>query len=140
MTSSGGGSAAGGSTTTGAADAGSDSGNSGGAKGACCTAHAGNGCSDPAIEKCVCSMAGGQYCCTNGWSDACVALVGGLGCGVCKGSCCADNASPGCTDKAIETCVCKKNMECCTTAWDGFCATLVESTAGGPACGTCPAK
>jgi hypothetical protein len=59
---------------------------------------------------------------------------------VCKGSCCADNAAPGCTDQTVETCVCKKDTDCCSKAWDGFCAALVESTAGGPACGTCPAQ
>jgi hypothetical protein len=82
-------------------------------------------------------MAGGKYCCENGWNDACVALVGGFGCGTCKGSCCADNAGPGCNDAKIEKCVCAKNADCCTTAWDGFCAVLVESTAAGPACGSC---
>ena len=65
-------------------------------------------------------------------------VVGGLGCGTCKGSCCSANAGPGCTDMKLQTCVCNKNADCCSAAWDDFCVELVSSSAGGPVCGSCP--
>jgi hypothetical protein len=102
----------------------------------CCAAHGSVGCSDPAIEKCVCAQ--DPRCCSEKWDDVCVALVGGLGCGSCKADCCTASSVPGCLEPAVEACVCAKSPDCCNVAWDDFCVLLVASTAGGGACGACP--
>jgi hypothetical protein len=62
---------------------------------------------------------------------------GGCGCsgggGSTEGSCCGDNATPGCIDDLVEACVCAADSYCCTTAWDAQCAAEVDSFG----CGTC---
>ncbi len=90
--SSGGGSAEG---SSGVADSGSSSGgstgpldtsgsgsDSGGVDvGDCCEAHATGGCTNEAIQDCVCAQ--DEPCCAAMWDDICVEEVDSLGCGVC---------------------------------------------------------
>ncbi len=47
--------------------------------------------------------------------------------------CCAPDWAPGCTDLAVQACVCAADSYCCTTAWDGLCVNEVTSLG----CGTC---
>ncbi|MCK4660947.1 MAG: hypothetical protein KAV82_15610, partial [Phycisphaerae bacterium] len=48
----------------------------------CCETGHGAGCSDPAIEDCVCQS--DRYCCETEWDDTCVDEVTSLGCGTCE--------------------------------------------------------
>ncbi|MCK4658494.1 MAG: hypothetical protein KAV82_03140 [Phycisphaerae bacterium] len=48
----------------------------------CCETGSGPGCSDPAIEDCVCQI--DRYCCLTLWDEICVDEVLSLGCGTCE--------------------------------------------------------
>ena len=102
----------------------------------CCDVSMVAGCSDPAVQSCVCAE--DTYCCDSAWDDICVGEVDSLGCGTCGGlplgSCCDAGTTPGCSDPAVEGCVCASDSFCCDTAWDGGCVFLV----GDLGCGTCP--
>ena len=52
-----------------------------------------------------------------------------------KGGCCDVNATPGCTDAGIESCVCAQDDYCCNEEWDDVCVGVVDSAG----CGTCGA-
>jgi hypothetical protein len=56
-------------------------GTGGGGGGACCVTSASPGCSDAAVQACVC--ASDSFCCSSSWDSACVDEVVSLGCGVC---------------------------------------------------------
>ncbi len=134
-----GGGGTGGSGGTGGAAGESGSGGTGGhvhvGTEACCVEHASPGCSDPAVEECVCAL--NALCCAEEWNDACVALARAdnelAHCGNCKGSCCESKTTPGCDDPQVEACVCEGSAECCTTAWDSLCVSVLELT---ELCGT----
>ena len=49
-------------------------------------------------------------------------------------NCCVNAAGKGCSDTAIESCVCSVDDYCCNTRWDGVCVTAVTGTCGA-ACG-----
>jgi len=49
--------------------------------GNCCASHAGAGCTNPAIEACVCAQ--DSFCCDNTWDGTCAGEVESLGCGMC---------------------------------------------------------
>jgi hypothetical protein len=50
-----------------------------------------------------------------------------------KGACCSANDTPGCSDSAIEACVCAKDASCCSTSWNALCVAEV----GTNSCGSC---
>ncbi|MBM4353519.1 MAG: hypothetical protein FJ109_06930 [Deltaproteobacteria bacterium] len=95
----------------------------------CCVAHAGKGCKDPAVAKCVCDK--DPFCCNNNWDGLCAAAADT--CGSCNGSCCSIHGNPGCDDETIEACVCKTDGFCCSNSWDGLCVAEVTSLS----CGIC---
>jgi len=47
----------------------------------CCTANMGAGCLELDVQDCVCAV--DPYCCAQAWDQACVDMVGELGCGAC---------------------------------------------------------
>lgn len=104
----------------------------------CCTAQDTPGCTDSAIEACVCAQ--DAWCCSNKWDSVCVGKVGSTLCapacnpGNTKGPCCEDNGTPGCEISGVETCVCNEDPFCCSDEWDDVCVGLI-ATHG---CGTCP--
>ena len=116
-----------------------------GPKGGCCEVNATPGCTDAAVESCVCGA--DAYCCDTEWDDVCVGLVDSESCGMCggapgddddddaapAGTCCTAVDTPGCSDQAIESCVCENDAFCCDFAWDEFCVEIVEAES----CGTC---
>lgn len=59
----------------------SKAGSVGAADEACCSAHAGSGCGDPAVSACV---GGFDSSCNVAWDDVCAQEVELLGCGVCS--------------------------------------------------------
>jgi hypothetical protein len=91
----------------------------GGPQGSCCATHATSGCSDPAIQSCVCGLL--ADCCTNGWDDVCVQLVAEEHCAT-----------------GVRDCVCTtwQQSSCCDTAWTDECRIVAEQKCGAPA--TCP--
>ncbi len=103
----------------------------------CCT-QGGPGCSDPAVEACVCAADG--FCCDMEWDDVCVGKVGSLLCAeACipddaDGPCCSPHAGSGCEVNAVEMCVCNADPVCCETEWDDFCIDGIANMN----CGTCP--
>lgn len=137
----------GGSAGTAGSGGSSGSGGSGGSAGtgghvhvgteACCEEHTSPGCSDPAVEECVCTF--NELCCTGEWNDACVALARAdneiAQCGNCKGSCCESKTTPGCDDPTVEACVCEGDADCCTVAWDSLCVSILTlNTLCGTSC------
>ncbi|MBZ5714860.1 hypothetical protein [Nannocystis pusilla] len=104
-------------------------------EGPCCEVGAGPGCTDDAIERCVCAQL--PDCCGGVWGAECVAAVDTLGCGACeeppKGECCEAHRGGGCLDVAVESCVCNLAPECCAGAWTEACVALVDQSG----CGTC---
>lgn len=106
--------------------------------GDCCAAGDGPGCDDATVEACVCAL--DSFCCDTQWDDLCVTKATN-DCGACGGAmgtgdgCCDAHATAGCSDPAIETCVCAADPFCCSTEWDAMCVSGV----GTHACGSCPA-
>jgi hypothetical protein len=74
---------------------------------ACCQAHAGAGCEDPAIEACVCAPDVLPDCCTKAWDAFCVEVVRQRYC-----------------DPGVRQCVCEQweQAGCCAVEWtNNFC-------------------
>lgn len=109
--------------------------------GDCCFANGSPGCSDPAVEGCVCSY--DSYCCSTSWDSLCADEVEDYGCGSCSGggpvdpgdtgNCCYANGGAGCSNPTIEACVCAADSWCCAFEWDEICAEEVTEYG----CGTC---
>lgn len=102
----------------------------------CCAASDVPGCGDVEIESCVCEKH--PACCTDAWSQACVAAVDIDACSDCGGPpppspCCGAGLGPGCSEPGIELCVCEQMPECCSELWTTECAAAVE----GMLCGSC---
>lgn len=53
--------------------------------------------------------------------------------GGAAGDCCEVQATPGCIDAAISTCVCDTDAFCCETEWDAVCVSMVDTEG----CGQC---
>ncbi len=113
-----------------------------GGQGDCCIDNNTPGCDDPAIETCVCGN--DPFCCDTQWDNVCVGIATN-DCGECGGGgtttgvdpnedCCTDQQSPGCTDAAIEACVCALDAYCCDTLWDATCVGRVGTDLCGPSC------
>jgi hypothetical protein len=94
------------------------------------------GCSDSALQKCVCDK--DPYCCNTEWDELCVQQVAAEGCGLCPGQCkdaadCKDAAKPICENFA---CIakCTKNDDCKSATKDtcnvasGKCVECLAST------------
>ena len=84
------------------------------------------GCGDADLEECVCTL--DAYCCDTEWDQTCVD-IGIAECGaVCfhDGSCCAPSTARGCSDDAMESCVCDINPGCCDEAWNIGCVTIAD--------------
>jgi hypothetical protein len=135
---------------TGGSGLGTGGSGAGGSTGGCCTAQSGPGCSDAAVEQCVCAQ--DSYCCDTKWDSICVGEVDSFGCGSCGGGgaggtggsgggspgtqdCCDTSPLPGCNDPTVEQCVCAQDGYCCASAWDSICVSEVDSYACG-SCGT----
>jgi hypothetical protein len=99
----------------------------------CCMVSSEPGCNDPDIVACVC--ASDPYCCQTEWDMFCT--QGGIEnacdfeCPIPGDTCCATSPDPGCSNAAIEGCVCETDGFCCESAWDDMC---VEEAI---ACGGC---
>ncbi|MCH9680133.1 MAG: hypothetical protein K0V04_01765 [Deltaproteobacteria bacterium] len=104
---------------------------SGGA-GDCCLDNGTPGCDDPVIQACVC--VDDPFCCDVVWDYVCAAGAEGDPCFAdCSGGstgstgdpppsdCCAVAGSPGCSEPAVEACVCALEADCCTDHWGALC-------------------
>ncbi|MFH1532771.1 MAG: hypothetical protein ABIK09_18770 [Pseudomonadota bacterium] len=128
--------------------------------GDCCEVQDGPGCGDPSVQACVCAE--DSFCCEFVWDDVCVGEVDLFGCGDCAGTgptcgdgtcdgvedcifcpedcgacpggdCCNTHAGSGCSDGAVQSCVCAEDAWCCDVEWDVTCVLEVTSFQ----CGTC---
>lgn len=112
----------------------------------CCTPSSMPGCTMPEVEACVCAQ--DEFCCSDQWDFVCIAEVNEYECGIMcdvpdpggdlpdePSDCCTPTAQPGCTDMAIESCVCEQDEFCCMTNWDALCVDEVAEFM----CGACPA-
>ena len=99
----------------------------------CCSGRLDPGCSDVAVEACVCAL--DAYCCEERWDELCASEVDDFNCGACSDSvsCCTADDGPGCSVGRIEQCVCDDDPYCCNTAWDATCVGKITSLG----CGTC---
>lgn len=109
-----------------------------GSDGDCCVDNNTPGCDDPTIEACVCAL--DAFCCDTEWDDICAgrASTDCDACGAGMGdpeACCVAHPSAGCTDAAVETCVCAVDPYCCNNQWDAMCVGGIDTNG----CGTCPA-
>lgn len=101
--------------------AGADGG--GGQGSTCCSAQPTAGCSDPAIQGCVCAK--DATCCSGAWDDVCVAEVASFGCGSCSTG---GSGGGGATDPNADVC----------KAWKSARADLSEGAWTGAAAGCSP--
>lgn len=128
--------------------------------GDCCTPRDTPGCGAPGIQACVCEA--DPFCCATAWDSLCVigakdtcgatcdaptpicgdgVCDGAEGCDSCAkdcgacggGDCCVESTTPGCSDPAVQACVCAGDDFCCTSAWDDLCAGAAEGC--GAVCG-----
>ena len=93
----------------------------------------GNACVDPNTSNAHCG--GCNMPCSNGQTcsfGVCTGGGGGGG-GGDAGTCCSAQATPGCSNAAVQACVCAQDAYCCNTAWDSQCASQVQSFG----CGSC---
>ncbi|HET6582956.1 MAG TPA: hypothetical protein VFG69_05910 [Nannocystaceae bacterium] len=104
----------------------------------CCAPESGPGCGDEATESCVCAL--DPYCCEQAWDESCVNTALLSGCSVCptvrdpeQMDCCTPNVTAGCTDVALQDCVCALDPYCCEQAWDQVCVDKVADLD----CGSC---
>lgn len=123
----------------------------------CCVAGVGPGCNDATIQACVCAEV--PFCCDDAWGEVCTDAVEAFGCGHCGGAeetgdpttggggdtgepppppppsndCCTPAANPGCTEVAVQDCVCTTDPFCCDSEWDQVCVDQVDSFG----CGDC---
>lgn len=124
-----------------------DTGVATGADEGCCTPHDTPSCDDETIAACVCERS--AFCCAFEWDDQCVDVAenecggcgmtddgttdgttdGGTGTGG-PGTCCEVQATPGCSNDEIETCVCALDAFCCDDSWDGMCVGQAVSDCG----------
>jgi len=100
---------------------------------ACCEAQDAGGCGEAAIENCVCAT--DDFCCETLWDAYCTVQVVLLGCAECPniggdGDCCAPHGNPGCSDEALEACVCEMDYLCCTMPWDEICVETAMQECG----------
>lgn len=87
-------------------------------QGSCCEARNAPGCSDAAVEECVCALV--PDCCSAQWDAVCVQLVNERFC-----------------EDGVRECVCEEWMQgdCCSDRWTSFCAITAEEKCGaGPSC------
>ena len=108
----------------------------------CCSPHAGAGCGNPTVQDCVEAL--DVYCTAYAWDWRC-ALTAANQCGLActapaAGSavCCtgSSDGDQGCTDQAVQNCVCEYDSYCCAIEWDDYCVTRV----GAQNCGACNAS
>ena len=131
--------------------------------GDCCVAHDGPGCADPACQDLVCAE--DAFCCDTTWDETCAAIAGAVcaacaepsvcgdgactgvetcadcaeDCGVCPepGDCCHPTEAAGCTDAAVQACVCALDDFCCQLAWDEICVADAMASCGLVCASTC---
>jgi hypothetical protein len=126
--------------------------------GDCCEANGTPGCDILVVANCVCAL--DEWCCTNGWDQACVGEISEYGCGSCQlepicgdgncdaeehcancsqdcggctGDCCEANNTPGCDIAVVANCVCNQDAWCCTNGWDDACVGEISQYG----CGSC---
>jgi len=105
----------------------------GGSGSACC---ADRDCQPASVRTCVCTDWQQDQCCTGTWDTFCqVTAEEKCQAEPCAGAdagapstdaCCAEKATPGCSNSALESCICALLPDCCTTAWDAVCVQLVQ--------------
>lgn len=104
--------------------------------GDCCARRAGVGCSDAAVQACVC--AADAYCCTVLWDDACAALVTELSCGVCENATVCGDAQ---CDAAEDCASCSADCGTCAPVCGDEVCQIGESCASCQSdCGACPSS
>ncbi len=112
--------------------------------GPCCGTHDSPGCDEPVCERDVCDLL--PQCCTDRWSEDCVAVAQESGffgpqcsCRTCgtSGDCCSPHLTPGCRQGNCCEFVCLKLPHCCAAdgQWDSACVLLANSGAEGEVCG-----
>jgi hypothetical protein len=79
--------------------------------GSCCSAGAGTGCGDPALQECVCALS--PRCCSDAWDDSCARLVREKNC-----------------QSGVRDCVCGngegqwQQAYCCEGGWNATCESV----------------
>ena len=124
----------------------------------CCTPHDSPSCDDETVAECVCARS--AFCCAFEWDAQCVDVAENEcgGCGMTDdgntdttddgatdtgtggpGTCCEVQATPGCSNSDIETCVCALDAFCCDNSWDGMCVGSAVGDCGAncPSVDTC---
>lgn len=98
-------------------------------EGGCCEPTAAPGCDDLSIQLCTCAL--DPFCCDQEWDGLCIeqaTLQCDAGCKLPAGDCCEANVTPGCEDKAVQTCTCDLDPTCCEDPWSDECVTLAQDS------------
>jgi hypothetical protein len=93
----------------------------------CCTPSSSGGCSDGALQACVCE--GDAFCCTVEYDALCARQATsrcGLDCDARPpvSDCCSPSDVPGCTQPAALACICDIDPFCCVSRFDASCVNL----------------
>lgn len=98
-----------------------------------CSQTGGPGCNNPVVQTCVCNS--DPYCCNSEWDQQCVDEVSSFDCRACSviSHGCCSTGDVGCTDPAVQACICGTDPYCCDTEWDDVCVDEVDLFN----CGTC---
>jgi len=105
------------------------------AAGSCLTPHENKGCADEACCEAVCDI--DPLCCTSSWDVSCTEWAERvcISCGNPRaGSCCHQNATPYCDDRACCELVCAFDPFCCETRWDSRCGREATDNCGLASC------
>jgi hypothetical protein len=99
----------------------------------CCTPSSSGGCSDSALQACVCE--GDAFCCTVEYDALCARQATsrcGLDCDARPpaSDCCSPSDVPGCTEPAALACICDIDPFCCVFRFDPSCVNLAVARCG----------
>ena len=96
----------------------------------CCSVGEGPGCTDPVTLGCLCAQ--DDACCSDRYDALCVAEAislcalrcerGGVG-----SDCCTPSTAAGCSESAVEACVCGIDPFCCVGGFDVNCVRLAQN-------------
>lgn len=102
-------------------------------KASCCEVNGPPGCTQPAIEQCVCAL--DSFCCEVSYDEACLELANTqCDTSACspptESDCCSTSSLPGCSVPEVESCLCAIDPLCCSAPFDQLCIQQAAAACG----------
>lgn len=97
----------------------------------CCAPSEFPGCTEPAVDACVCEL--DSFCCEVAFDTICsqIALTEcGGECPPGEGDCCEAHGGLGCSDSAVNSCICGVDPGCCANSYDELCVEQARASCG----------